>query len=189
MINLAVLASGSGTNAENLIKYFDEHESIRVTCVLTNNPKAGVLERACELGVESHVFDRKSFYQVEAVLNLLEDKSINVIVLAGFLWLIPTKIINYYPEKIINIHPSLLPKYGGKGMYGHHVHQAVLENGEVKSGITVHLVNEVYDQGQILFQTTCQVLKSDTPDSLANRIHQLEYEHFPKIIEQYVITI
>ena len=150
--------------------------------ILSNNKDAYVLERAKKSGIDTLVFDRTSFYDTDNILNQLVNTQIYMIVLAGFLWLIPKNILRAYPEKIINIHPALLPKYGGKGMYGNRVHQAVLDNGEKESGITIHYVNEEYDKGSIIFQAKCEVLASDTPESLAGRVHQLEYRYYPEII-------
>ena len=152
--------------------------------VLTNNPKAGVLKRAKNLGLTSLIFSREDFYDSSKILNILKEKDIDLIVLAGFLWLIPNNITREYSGKIINIHPALLPKYGGKGMYGHYVHEAVIKNKERKSGITIHYVNEKYDDGQIIFQASVEIDKADTPDSLAEKIHLLEKKYFPKVIEE-----
>lgn len=184
MINIAILASGSGTNAENIGNYFSDHEQIAVSQILSNKVDAYVLERAKNLNIPSYTFT-KSDYQKETFINQL--KEADYIVLAGFLWLIPDYLIKAFPNKIINIHPALLPKYGGKGMYGQHVHMAVIDAGEKESGITIHLVNEEYDKGEILFQAKCEVTDKDTPDSLAQKIHALEQVHFPKVIEEYVL--
>lgn len=182
MKKIIIFASGSGSNAEQIITYFKDNKNVEVGLILSNNPKAGVLERAKKLQVPSIVFDRQAFYHSEIVLDILRNQKPDLIVLAGFLWKFPENIIDKFPNKIINIHPALLPKYGGKGMYGSFVHQAVIENKETKSGITIHYVNENYDEGAIIFQTETEVTKSDTTDSLAQKIHQLEYNHFPKII-------
>ena len=181
MKNTVVFASGSGTNAENIIQYFNTGNfNAKVTCVYTNNPNAGVIKRARMHSVPVEVFDRQSFYS-EAFVNKLE--SIDCIVLAGFLWLVPIELVRAFPYKIINIHPALLPKYGGKGIYGDRVHQAVIENKEKQSGITIHYVNEKYDEGEIILQARCQVDKNETPSSLAKKIHQLEYAYFPITIQ------
>lgn len=185
MIKLAVFASGSGTNAENLIQYFKDSKNFTVKAILCNNPKAGVLERAKKLDTKSVTFNKSDFVQ-DSFLKTLEDLDIDAIVLAGFLWKVPEYLIRKFPEKIINIHPALLPKYGGKGMYGSNVHEAVIKNGEKESGITIHLVNEEYDKGKILFQASCPVMAKDSPEDLAKRIHQLEYQHFPQIVEDYL---
>ncbi len=187
MIKIAIFASGSGSNAENIFNYFNEHNtSIRVELILSNSVKAGVHKRAERLGIKSITFDRDQFYHGDFVLDTLKGHQIDAVILAGFLWLVPKRLIGAFPDKIINIHPALLPKYGGKGMYGDHVHKAVIENKEQESGITIHLVNEKYDDGQVLFQASCPVNNNDTYESLAQKIHQLEYEHFPKVIEQYL---
>ncbi len=180
---LAVFASGSGTNAQNLIEHFNKTFDREVVLVVTNNPEAFVIERAKKLGVPCRIFDRQAFRDGK-VLDALKEVKVDFIVLAGFLWLIPRNILRAYPGKIVNIHPALLPKYGGKGMYGHHVHKAVIANGEKESGITIHYVNEEYDKGDIIFQAKCPVKPDDTPDTLAQRIHLLEYEYFPKIVEE-----
>lgn len=188
MPNLALFASGSGTNAENLIRYFQNKPQIRVSCVCTNRPDAFVIERASRLNIPVCVFDKTDFYATDKVISYLAEKNTDWIILAGFLWLVPENLIQAYPNRIINIHPALLPAYGGKGMYGHHVHQAVLANAELESGITIHLVDSEYDRGKILFQAACPVLPNDTPDTLAERIHSLEYIHFPVVIEKTVVA-
>jgi len=183
MKNIAIFASGNGTNAERISKYFEKNPDIRVRLILTNNPKAFVLKRAERMGIPHFVFDRDTFYKSEIVLHILQDRRIDLVVLAGFMWLVPGYMIHAYRNKIINIHPALLPKYGGKGMYGSHVHNAVLKNGEKTSGITIHYVNEKYDDGQIILQKEIPVLENDTADTLVSRIHELEYEYYPKVIE------
>jgi len=181
---IAVFASGNGSNAENIYEYFKKTPTVEVSLILTNNANAGVLERASRLNIPSFVFDRTDFYSSTKIVDVLESNGIDLVVLAGFLWLIPDKLINTFPNKIINIHPALLPKYGGKGMYGDNVHKAVVANGEKESGITIHLVNEHYDEGKILFQAKCDVTPNDTYEDVANKIHTLEYEHFPEVIEK-----
>lgn len=187
MKNIAIFASGSGTNAENIIRYFKNHSKANVRLLLSNKKEAYALRRAEQHGVETMVFNRKDFYESDRVLRTLKKKNIDFIILAGFLWLIPEKLIEMYPFRIINIHPALLPKYGGKGMYGSRVHQAVIEAGEKESGITIHYVNPHYDEGQIIFQAKCEVTADDDPESLAEKVHQLEYEYFPKVIENLII--
>ena len=182
--NLAILASGSGTNAENIARYFKRHSSIHVQKILSNKRNAFVHERARKLGIPSATFTRAEFL-VPTFLDELE--GIDYLILAGFLWLIPKYLVHAYPDRIINIHPALLPKYGGKGMYGAHVHQAVVANGERESGITIHLVNEEYDKGEVLFQAKCSVESDDTADTLAEKIHALEYAHFPCQIEKLIL--
>jgi len=186
MKNIAIFASGSGTNAENIIEYFKNHPSIRVLLVLTNKPDAGVIKRAGRFNIPCVVFSRADLYDSQLVIDLLKKNNIHFIVLAGFLFLIPGKILELFPDSIINIHPALLPSYGGKGMYGQHVHEAVIINQEKESGITIHLVNAEYDKGKILFQARCPVLPGDTAGSLAQRIHLLEYQHYPRVIEQFI---
>jgi phosphoribosylglycinamide formyltransferase 1 len=184
MDHIALFASGSGTNAERIISHFRSHPAVQVNLVLSNRPDAFVLERAKNHGIPSAVFGRQQFYESDDVLNILKKNNITFIVLAGFLWLVPQNILETYPGRILNIHPALLPKYGGKGMYGMKVHEAVLLAGETESGITIHRVNEKYDAGDIVFQARCPVLPGDTPENLATRIHGLEYEHYPNVIEQ-----
>ncbi|ATA89373.1 phosphoribosylglycinamide formyltransferase [Capnocytophaga stomatis] len=182
MRKIIIFASGSGSNAERIATYFKENDEVEVSLILSNNPKAGVLERAKRLQIPSIVFDRQAFYHSEVVLDIVKSQKPDLIILAGFLWKFPENIIEKFPNKIVNIHPSLLPKYGGKGMYGSFVHQAVIENKETESGITIHYVNENYDEGAIIFQAKTTVSENDTPDSLAEKIHQLEYKHFPEVI-------
>jgi len=186
MRNIAIFASGSGTNAEKIIKYFSNRKTGKVTLVLSNKREAYVLKRAEKNNVRSFFFERADFYNSEKVLDTLLKNKIDFIVLAGFLLLIPENILNSFKGRIINIHPALLPKYGGKGMYGERVHQAVLANSESESGITIHYVNRFYDEGDIVFQAKCKVLPGDTSESLALRIHALEYEHFPEVIEKII---
>jgi phosphoribosylglycinamide formyltransferase-1 len=184
MKNIAIFASGSGTNAENLIRFFRTSPSGRVKLVLTNKPDAYVVNRAQSFDIETVVFNREQFYQTGEIMTILEDRGIDYIVLAGFLWLVPDTLLQKFEGKIVNIHPALLPKFGGKGMYGRHVHEAVIASGETVSGISIHHVNQKYDEGDIIFQATCEVKKDDTPESLAKRIHTLEYEHFPRVVEE-----
>ncbi|MFY0651150.1 MAG: phosphoribosylglycinamide formyltransferase [Cyclobacteriaceae bacterium] len=183
---IAIFASGSGSNAENFFKYFQSSKDIEISLVLTNNPKAYVLERAKNHNVERGVFSKNELNNTDTVISFLKKKQIDVIVLAGFLLLIPKKMIDAFPERIINIHPALLPKYGGKGMYGLNVHEAVKSNKETESGITIHLVNQIYDDGKILFQKSTAVSPIDTPEDIANKIHQLEYQYFPSVVEEYI---
>ncbi len=187
MYRLAIFASGSGTNAENIIHFFRPKKNIEVSLVVCNKPGAKVIERSEKLGVETFVFSRDDLYQSDRVIQLLRDQQISHIVLAGFLWLVPGSLVKEYPGAIVNIHPALLPDYGGKGMYGKKVHEAVIANREAESGITIHYVNEKYDDGNIIFQAKCPVDENETPDSLAAKIHQLEYEHFPRVIEEVVV--
>jgi formyltetrahydrofolate-dependent phosphoribosylglycinamide formyltransferase len=182
--NIAIFASGAGSNAKRIIEHFRNNDHIKVGLIVCNNPKAGVLEIAAENNIPVMLVNRKGFYENEGCLNELKLHNINLIVLAGFLWMIPGYLINTYPNQIINIHPALLPKYGGKGMYGEYVHEAVINAGEKESGITIHYVDEHYDNGDIIFQANCPVLPTDTPDMLAERIHELEHTHYAKVIEQ-----
>ena len=186
MKNIAVFVSGSGSNAENLFRFFEHSPLARVTVMLANKPGIYALTRAENLGLESVVFGRDDFRNPDGVLAELKKREIDYIVLAGFLWLVPDSITAAYPGRILNIHPALLPKYGGKGMYGDRVHCAVIEAGETESGITIHQVNEKYDSGDIVFQARVAVTPDDTPESLAAKIHALEYEHFPRIVEQEI---
>lgn len=184
--NIAVLASGSGTNAENIIRYFSEKESACVALVLTNRQNAFVLERAKGLGVPCAWLAKEAWASGEPVLEMLRAYHIDFVVLAGFLARVPDNVLYAYPDKMINIHPSLLPKFGGKGMYGDRVHEAVIASGECESGITIHYTNERYDEGGIICQQKCPVLPEDTPEELARRIHGLEYEWYPRVIESLV---
>ena len=182
MKRFAIFASGSGTNAENIITYFQKNSKAEVALVLSNNPNALVLKRASSLGVPKTVFDKQQLNDSNwADENL---KNLDLIVLAGFLWKFPEHLLESFKNKVVNVHPALLPKYGGKGMYGMHVHNAVVENKESESGITIHYVNEHYDEGAIIFQAECAVNPTDTPADVAAKIHQLEMIHFPKVIQQ-----
>ena len=189
MIKTAIFASGSGTNAMNIIHFFRDSAVVSIEAVLSNKPDAPVLQKAAAEGVETLIFSRDDFYNNSIVYNYLSKKGIELIILAGFLWLVPENMVNTWQGRIVNIHPALLPSYGGRGMYGDKVHKAVIENGEKQSGISIHLVNPKYDEGDILFQACCPVLPDDTPESLAARIHQLEYRYFPQVIEQLAGTL
>lgn len=189
MKNIAIFASGQGTNAKNIIHYFKGHDQLAIALIVSSNPKAGVLEVAAQAGIPSIILDKKEYYgSGEALRRSLDHHDIDGIVLAGFLWLIPAYLLEKYGRAVINIHPALLPKYGGKGMYGMHVHQTVWANREPISGITIHEVNPHYDEGNIIFQATCKVSTLDTPDDIAQKIHQLEYIHYPKVIEKYFLS-
>jgi len=188
MKHICIFASGSGTNAQNIIEYFKKTNNIEISLVLSNKREAYVLQRAQLLGVSNRFFSREDFNNY-TVLKLLEEYKIDFIVLAGFLWLIPKEFLRAYPNRIVNIHPALLPKYGGKGMYGARVHETVLENKEKESGISIHYVNEKYDNGDIIFQERCKIEQGETADSLANKVHKLEYEHYPRVIEKLVDSI
>jgi phosphoribosylglycinamide formyltransferase-1 len=189
MRNIAILASGTGTNAENIINYFSNRNTAQVALILSNKRQATVLKRAEEHNIRAVFFERKEFYVTGKILRYLALYKIDFIVLAGFLWLVPENILDQYPRRIINIHPALLPGYGGKGMYGEAVHKAVINNHETESGITIHYVNKLYDKGDIIFQAKCKVDPTDTPESLAEKVHALEYLHFPKVIEDLVVKL
>jgi phosphoribosylglycinamide formyltransferase-1 len=186
MQHIAIFASGAGTNAARIIDHFRHHASIRVSLIVCNKPEAGVLDVAKREHVPSLVIEKTVFFQGTAYVGELRSRDISFIVLAGFLWKIPTALIRAYPGHIINIHPALLPKYGGKGMYGRFVHEAVIRSADKESGITIHYVDEQYDHGQPIFQAKVMVEHDDTPDTLAQKVHLLEYEHFPRIIEGVV---
>jgi phosphoribosylglycinamide formyltransferase-1 len=184
MKRIVIFASGGGTNAENLIKFFHNRDNASVIQVLTNNPHAKVLDRCKKLKVSALSFNRTAFTGTDDVLNILKLAQPDLIVLAGFLWKFPEHIINEFPNKVINVHPALLPKFGGKGMYGMHVHEAVVNQKETETGITIHYVNENYDEGAIIFQAKCEVLPEDSAEDVAKKIHELEMEHFPKVVEE-----
>lgn len=186
MKNLVILASGSGSNAERIVEYFKDSTTINVSGIITNNPNAGVIDRAKRLGIRLDLITKSELEQPESQIKLLNQLNADFVILAGYLKKIPQAVISEYSGKILNLHPALLPKYGGKGMYGMNVHRAVIDNKEVTSGITIHLVNEVYDDGPILFQGKCSIDAGDTPETLVSKIHKLEYEHFPKVIEEFV---
>ena len=188
MKRIVIFASGSGSNAENIIEFFHNRETASVIQVLTNNPHAKVIERCKRLKVSCLSFNKYGFSEGDDVLNLLKNNEPDLIVLAGFLWKIPVKFLQAFPNKIINIHPALLPKYGGKGMYGKHVHEAVVANNEKETGITIHFVNEEYDEGAIIFQAKCDLEPTDKAEDVADKIHDLEMAHFPKVIESLLIS-
>lgn len=189
MKKIAIFASGSGTNAQNIIEYFDNNSGIQVCRIYSNNKNAYVLTRAKNFDIPTLTFERNDFYNDDKVLNLLQNDETDLIVLAGFLWLIPLNLLRMFPDRIVNIHPALLPNFGGKGMYGSFVHEAVIKAHEKESGISIHFVNEKYDEGEVIFQARCKIDKNDTPDSLAAKIHALEYKHFPQVIEKVLSTI
>jgi phosphoribosylglycinamide formyltransferase-1 len=187
MKRLAIFVSGSGTNMERIGRHFNRHPEIQLALVVCSNPKAVALQRAENLGVEAVVIDKHRLRESGNLLKLLHEKQIDWLVLAGFLWLIPNELVHAFPNRILNIHPALLPAYGGKGMYGEKVHQAVIQNREQQSGITIHYVNNNYDEGDIVFQQSLTLAPNETPESLAQRIHQLEYKHYPEVIERLVL--
>lgn len=186
MKNIALFASGNGTNVQQIAEYFQGSKEVKVDCVVVNKKNIYVTERAKNLNIPCFYFNREDFYESDKVLNLMQERKIDYIILAGFLWLIPTNLLQAYNNKIVNIHPALLPKYGGKGMYGHHVHEAVVANKETESGITIHYANEKYDSGDIIFQARCVVEEKDSADDVAAKIHLLEKEYYPKVVERVV---
>lgn len=182
MTRIAIFASGSGSNAENIINYFKGNNNVEIVSIVSNRKEALVHDRAKRLGIESVTFSKNDFENSNNVIDYLKDKKIDFVVLAGFLLKVPQNILAEYPNKIVNIHPALLPKFGGKGMYGDNVHKAVVEAGESESGITIHYINENYDEGDIIFQAKCSVSKDDTYKDVAEKVHMLEYKYFPEVI-------
>lgn len=188
MKNIVIFASGNGSNAENIANYFFADATVNVALFVTNNPKAFVIERAKNLSIPCFVFSKEQFLVSTDIIELLKENAIDWIVLAGFLLKISENLIAAFPNKIINIHPALLPKYGGKGMYGNNVHKAVVENKEQETGITIHFVNANYDEGKIVFQAKCEVLPTDSYEDVASKVHQLEYKFYPKLINEIIST-
>src|SRR5579859_5575097 len=186
MKQIAIFASGAGSNAGRIIEHFRHHPQIRVSLIICNKPGAGVLSIAEREQIPALIIDKEQFFRGNAYVDELQAKGIDFLVLAGFLWKVPAALVSAYKGKIINIHPALLPKYGGKGMYGMHVHKAVIEAGEPESGITIHYVDELYDHGQAIFQATTPIAPGETPETLAQKIHLLEHEHFPRIIQKTI---
>ena len=187
MINLAVFASGAGSNAKKIIEHFRHHPDVRVALIACNKQGAGVLDIAKTAGIPYLLIEKEFFFRGDAYVPDLQKSGIHWVILAGFLWKLPTALLTAYPGRIINIHPALLPDYGGKGMYGGFVHQAVLDAKEAQSGITIHYVDEHYDHGDVIFQASCSVEKEDTPETLATKVHQLEHQHYPKVIEDVAL--
>ncbi len=186
MKKVIIFASGSGSNAENIIQQYHKKE-FEVARVFCNNPKAGIIDRCARLQVDCRIFDRSEWTNTKSPLHdEIQQINADLVVLAGFLWKVNDALLDLFPNRIINIHPSLLPKFGGKGMYGSHVHEAVIEQGEKESGITIHLVNSEYDKGAILFQKAISIPQNSTPETLATMIHDLEYEYFPRVILEYL---
>ncbi len=183
---LAIFSSGNGSNAEEIMKYFKDHPTVKVKMLLSNNPRAFALERAVKFGVPTRVFTKEQFRESDEVVNWLKEAGITHVILAGFMWLIPAHLIKAFPRHMVNIHPALLPSYGGKGMYGMHVHEAVKANGEKQTGITIHLVNEKYDEGEILAQKKVAIAPSDSVEDIAHKVHQLEYQYYPAVIEAWI---
>jgi len=186
IVNVAIFASGAGSNAQRIIETFHGSNLIKIVLIICNKEGAGVLSIAEKENIPSLLINKEKFFKGDAYLDELKKYHVDFIVLAGFLWKIPTELINAYPNKIINIHPALLPKYGGKGMYGHFVHEAVMAAKEKESGITIHYVDELYDHGNVIFQAICDVEPNDTPETLAKKIHSLEHLHFPRVIEETI---
>lgn len=184
MKKIAIFASGGGSNAAQIIDYFRSHQTIKVELIVCNKPGAAVLDIAAKENITSLVMEKERFFRGDAYVNTLKEKEIDLIALAGFLWKLPPALVHAFPGRIINIHPALLPRHGGKGMYGQYVHQAVINNKEKESGISIHYVDEVYDNGKIIFQVTCPVHETDTPGLLEQRIRQLEHAHYPETIER-----
>lgn len=187
-VRLAVFLSGNGSNAEAIFKYFEKRDTVKTVLVLSNNPEAFGLKRAEKYNIPVKVFTKAQFRESEEVVQWLKEAGVTHVVLAGFLWLIPEKLIKAYPQRIINIHPALLPKFGGKGMYGMKVHEAVKQSGEKVTGITIHEVDEKYDEGKIVFQAQCDVLTDDTPEQISAKVQELEHQHYPRVIEGWVTS-
>lgn len=185
-VHIAIFASGAGSNARNIIQYFKGDAHVIVSLLLSNNANSGVPSLASEFDIPFFIFNRADFYENNKVIEVLQSHNIRFVVLAGFLWLVPPALIRLFPERMVNIHPALLPKYGGKGMYGMKVHEAVKANGEQESGITIHLVNEEYDKGKVLFQESIRLAPEDSPEDIALKIHSLEYAHYPGVIASYI---
>jgi formyltetrahydrofolate-dependent phosphoribosylglycinamide formyltransferase len=187
-VSVAIFASGAGSNAEKIIEQTlsspnGKNGSFKINLIVCNKPDAGVLNIALKHDIETLLIEKEQFFKGDSYIPILKEKGIQFIILAGFLWKVPVSLIRAYPNKIVNIHPALLPKYGGKGMYGDKVHQAIIAAGEKESGITIHYVDELYDHGSIIFQANCDINENDTPDSLAKKVHSLEHRHYPEVIE------
>ena len=183
MKRIAIFASGSGSNAQRIMEHFKRNKEMEVALVLCNKPDAYVLQRADNFEVPTHIFNKEELYHTNSIDNLMKNLEIDLIVLAGFMWLIPERIIQAYSKRIVNIHPALLPKFGGEGMYGKKVHEAVLQSGDTETGISIHYVNEQFDEGEIIYQSRCLIDTNDDAEKLAYKVHQLEHQHYPKIIE------
>ena len=188
MTQIALFSSGNGTNAENTANYFEKNSQIKVAVIISNKQNAYVHQRAKVLKIPSYSFSKNEIMEGTSLLKLLSEYKIDYIILAGFLLKVPQTILNNFPNKIINIHPALLPKYGGKGMYGDNVHKKVVEMRDSKSGITIHYVNEKYDEGEIIFQESCTISPEDTYKDVARKVHNLEYAHFPRVIEEVILS-
>lgn len=186
MVRIAIFASGRGSNALNIIKYFQDYNYVKIELIVSNKKDAPVLNLGKQFDIQTVVINRKHFYKTNRVLEKLKAHQIDYVVLAGFLWLVPSNLVKAYSNRIVNIHPALLPKYGGKGMYGMNVHNAVKAANDTASGITIHYVNEHYDEGNIIFQASCPITPDDTPSTIAQKVHELEYKHFPVVIHQLI---
>ncbi|WP_025762112.1 phosphoribosylglycinamide formyltransferase [Dyadobacter tibetensis] len=186
MKRIALFASGSGSNAEKICAHIAKNPEMEITLVLTNNPEAGVIKRARKFGIPTIVFDKKSFYETQKIQQILKNEAIDFVVLAGFMMLIPESLVKQFPKRMVNIHPALLPKYGGKGMYGHFVHEAVKAAAEKESGITIHYVNEQYDEGDIVFQAKCSLSEKDDAIGIAQKVLELEHQHYPVVLQELV---
>jgi len=184
MKHIAIFASGTGTNARNIINYFQSNPNVRVECILVNNPKAKVIDIANEANVPYYLITKKDLFESDRVIELMKKSNIDLIVLAGFLWLIPKSLLKEFPNRIINIHPALLPRHGGAGYYGSKVHESVINAKDKETGITIHYLNEKFDEGEIIFQGKIPVTKDDSSSTIAEKVHKLEHEHYPKVIEQ-----
>ncbi len=182
--NIAIFASGTGSNATKFVEHFKAHDNIHISLVVSNKSSAKVLDMATRNDIPTQVISREYFYKSEKILSAFANYPIDFIVLAGFLWLIPAYLVKAFPHRIVNIHPALLPQYGGKGMYGHHVHEAVWKAREKQSGMTIHYVNEEYDEGNIIFQATCNLTPEDTPQNIAQKVLQLEHQHYSTVVDR-----
>jgi phosphoribosylglycinamide formyltransferase 1 len=189
MKRIAIFASGSGSNAEQIGRYFTDRTDVEVSLILTNNPTAGVIQRARKLHIPVVVFDRTLFYESNRLVELLLNAGVDLVVLAGFMMQVPANLIDAYPNRMLNIHPALLPRFGGKGMYGHYVHEAVVAAGERQSGITIHYVNEAYDEGEIVYQATVELDPTDTPDEVSRKVQVLEHQHYPRIVDEVISAL
>jgi phosphoribosylglycinamide formyltransferase-1 len=187
MKHIAIFATGGGSNAQKIIEHFENHDKVKVSLVISNKKTAGVLERAVDKNIPTLIISREEFYQTENILQKLHTFQIDFIVLAGFLWLMPTYLVKSYVNKVVNIHPALSPKYGGKGMYGMNVHRAVHAAEEEESGMTIHYVNEHYDEGTIIFQAKCSLQSTDSSEDIAKKVLQLEHQHYPRVIESIIL--
>lgn len=185
-VNIAVIASGTATNARNIAKYFSGNSNVKVALLLSNRSESGIPAISREYNIPHYIFSREELYHSDKVMKALHAHNIHFVILAGFLWLVPANLIRLYPDRVLNIHPALLPKYGGKGMFGNNVHRAVKEGKEKETGITIHIVDEEYDKGPILHQSTTEIYPEDTAEDIARKVHDLEYKYYPAVIEEYI---